>query len=444
MKRFFVVALVILTSCSSTSTSLKRGKENEKQELHLSNKKIPILQGMTTASTTQIVLLLPKDEKFYIELEDGNAGTRAVVDSDVSVTRPFSKELVRKLKFTGLELKKTYLLKVWSGKSIVDFRALQAVDLKANSFRFAVASCMDDSLKEIQGKMWKSLTDKKPDFLFMIGDNVYADRKDGVNKGTADPQLLWERYTQTRLSLDFFYLRDLIPVLAVWDDHDYGMRDGDMSYEFKNESREIFETFFAQESAGAWLRGPGVSGWLTAFGQGFAFIDNRSFRTTKNSSSHEESHWGVEQEKWLFTHIKESSLPTWIIQGDQFFGAYAPFESFERNHPVHFKKVMKELSKDVEPVVFVSGDRHLIEYMKIDKAVLGYPTYELTTSAIHAKIYPDSWNESNNPRRIAGSGSHHNFAVIESSSSGKKVSFRLTGYGNEESVLFEFDHQVTR
>lgn len=439
--------LLVLVSAACSTPLQKKTAAPEPVELRLSRKSFPIMQGITTSSTTQIVLLLPKHEKFAIELEDGFTGTLQPVISDESVTREFSKVVVRKIRFAGLELKKTYLLKVKTENGIVDFRALQSVDLKSKTVKFAVVSCLDDAFMAEQSAMWKQVIDQKPDYLFMIGDNVYADRKNGVNNSPASPRQLWERYVETRHTLDFFFAKELIPVLAVWDDHDYGMSDGNKTYEYKKESREIFETFFAQDAVlGIWSRGPGVSGWLNAFEQNFVFVDDRSFRTpNEGSGDEEETHWGSEQEKWVLAKLKESTQPSWIIQGDQFFGAYAPFESYERNHPQSFKKIMKQLGEDKEPVVFISGDRHLIEYMKIEKAVLGYPTYELTTSALHAKVHPENWKEKHNPRRMAGSGSHQNFAVIESEAiSAKDLRFHLSGFGNGDASLFKYTHQVTR
>ena len=77
-----------------------------------------------------------------------------------------------------------------------------------------------------------------------------------------------------------------------------------------------------------------------------------------------------------------------MIEGDEFFGAYQNFESFEGNHPRAFTRLLDEVKKARVPLFFVSGDRHLAQLQKLEPALIGYTAYELTTSAIHAKVFP--------------------------------------------------------
>ncbi len=37
-----------------------------------------------------------------------------------------------------------------------------------------------------------------------------------------------------------------MPVVGVWDDHDYGMNNGDKSFKRKNELREIYLDFIGE------------------------------------------------------------------------------------------------------------------------------------------------------------------------------------------------------
>ena len=45
------------------------------------------------------------------------------------------------------------------------------------------------------------------------------------------------------------------------------------------------------------------------------------------------THWGYQQEKWLTRELSRNNKPAWLIQGDQFFGAYHRFESYEKRPP---------------------------------------------------------------------------------------------------------------
>jgi hypothetical protein len=84
---------------------------------------------------------------------------------------------------------------------------------------------------------------------------------------------------------------------------------------------------------------------------------------------------------------KDNNKFAWLINGDQYFGAYHPFESFEGNHPKRFKDFLQYLKQLYSKrFIFLSGDRHLFEEMTIPKDVIGYKTWELTTSGMHAVL----------------------------------------------------------
>jgi phosphodiesterase/alkaline phosphatase D-like protein len=278
---------------------------------------------------------------------------------------------------------------------------------------------------------------KKPELLFMIGDNVYPDKGLGYNKATP-PETLWSRYVETRNTLEIYFAQELIPIIATWDDHDYGINDGDRKYPYKEESKKTFFSFFAQEqSEGTTYEssGLGVASLLKGFGFQFYLMDDRYFRSAPQEAN-TETHWGIEQENWLNSHLKQDKSPAWILNGDQFFGAYHKFESYEGRHPENFKKLLGQWKNLKTPLVLLSGDRHLAELMAISKKEFGQNTFEITSSAIHAKTFPDAWKDSPNPRQMAGASGFFNYAVIEATSK-PKFSFDVTAYGPEEKVLFE-------
>src|SRR5690606_9845752 len=114
-------------------------------------------------------------------------------------------------------------------------RYFKSLSLQRPSYRFAVVSCTDDHYAKEQGDMWRSLANEKPDFILTIGDNVYGDRdQQTFYKEGVPSHVLWKRYTEMRQKVDLYKLRELVPVVAVWDDHDYGVNDGDRRYKNKN------------------------------------------------------------------------------------------------------------------------------------------------------------------------------------------------------------------
>jgi hypothetical protein len=190
-------------------------------------------------------------------------------------------------------------------------------------------------------------------------------------------------------------------------------------------------------------------------GQRFLLIDNRYFRSVdkilpeiqKNNEAQVlpvkavgqdyETHFGKEGEDFLFKYLNSDKTPTWLVSGDQFFGAYHTFESYEGNHPDSFRNFLKQLKKAKSKVVFVSGDRHLSELMEIGKEEIGYSTFEVTSSPIHARNNPVAWAHDRNPMQLAGATGMFYFSLIESEVLKNKLHFKLTAFTSKKSKLYE-------
>ena len=135
----------------------------------------------------------------------------------------------------------------------------------------------------------------------------------------------------------------------------------------------------------------------------------------------------------------------WLISGDQFFGGYHQWESFEGNHPETFKKFIEGIKNSKNKVAFMSGDRHLIEVMGIPKNHLGYKTYEYTVSGIHTKMYPGSLKRDPNPNRIGGFDGLPNYAILNTSNLYNGVNILFEAYSikgaelsSDQNIVLDF------
>ncbi len=407
------------------------------------SKPLPVLQGVTTDSHTRLVVQIEGRKPYgYFLLSNGQAKK---LNAEI-INGPESKWAIAQLELFDLSNKETYEFLILSGDGeLLDRRKFSALDTRKKNPRIAVASCMDDDFDD-QTKIWRALIEQKPDVVLMIGDNVYADRNGGARRG-ADAAQLWRRYTETRSKLEFFKANPLIPVFAVWDDHDFGKNDGDRTYPYKFASAETFFAFFPQRKpAPGFERGPGVSSWWRAFGVQFALLDNRSFRSPNNLDIPDQSHFGPDQEKWISEGLAGAKEPVFLISGDQFFGGYHKFESYEGNHPKNFKAQMQRWRRaSSRPVVFMSGDRHLTEIIKVSREHLGYPTYELTSSGIHARMYPGSFERDPSPNQLVGDDGDWNFMVIDLlNAKANSLEFKVRSLGLGNQVLFQKTLQVKR
>jgi alkaline phosphatase D len=405
--------------------------------------RLGIVQGVTNAKSTQLALLHKENEPVRLLLWDLAAAKPIHPTHHKDFKRSPSPWIVTQVRFDGLTPNLPYLLQVLKNRDeLVDSRVLSTLDVTRSKIRFAVASCMDDAYEKEQREMWSDLLEAKPQAILLIGDNVYADRNGRLPVSVADPKTLWIRYVETRQSLELYKAGRLTPVFAIWDDHDYGINDGDREHPYKKESMETFRAFFPQDPLpGFYEHGPGASSRLVAWGQEFYFLDDRSFRSPVGKEP--ETHWGQPQEEWLFQHLNQSSRPVWLLNGDQYFGGYHKFESYEGRHPKSFKEFLARLRKVKVPFVLVSGDRHLTELMELKADDVGRRTYEITTSAIHAKTFPDAWKDTPNPRQIAGQSGIFNYAIFESAPT-DGLTFKVTAYGPSKKVLFAKDLNVKK
>jgi alkaline phosphatase D len=436
MKSIFIVLFLFLSNCSylglisdlntPTHDPKIEAQRNEETDLH----PFPIIQGLTTEDQTEIKVLSKKNNVLIFKIFQNDVEIKTVKIESINAGE--TNYIIHRINIYELNKNTNYTLQVLKENTIVDQRNFQTVDLSLSNPKIGVVSCMHDKYKDVQFKMWNDYLNQNTTYTFMIGDNVYADSvlsSDGkvLHFKYASEATLWKRYVETFNTLSYYRSSRLNPTLAMWDDHDYGYNNGDDTYPYKKESLNIFESFFGfkplviSKNKKANLAKPpvieklGGAGYVfNAFNQKFIFIDNRSFRSAPaKKNTKDETELGIDQTAKILSSIKPG-MPTWLIKGDQFFGGYSNFESFENAHPNDFKNFLNELKKYQAKVFFVSGDRHLSELMRIESSTLGYETYELTSSGIHAAIFPNAWKKTPNPRKMEGASGVYNYSVVDS------------------------------
>lgn len=366
----------------------------------------PIVQGMTDATTTSFVILHPKDAVFTPQI-------RGVFERTLRMgivqkaTLPGSQYAVSEIAATGLQPGIDHALQLIDGSGkIFDQRLFRTIDTRKPNCRFAVVSCMNDKYKDKAISMWRALEKERPEFVIFAGDSCYADND---TSGPSESELS-RRYAETRATLAWFRMPRLIPSIATWDDHDFGRNNATRTFPFADFTRSLFRLFWGRQFNAMTRQAFGVGSLFEAFGQRFYLMDNRSFRDAKQVQRGR--HWGYEQTEWLLSDIARSSNPAWILSGSQIFGGYLGKESFESDHSFDFKDTMGRLSRLSAPVAFVSGDVHFSEVMRIEKQVLGYETFEFTSSSMHSFTVPLGQMRARNPRRICSTWKH-NFLVFD-------------------------------
>jgi alkaline phosphatase D len=92
----------------------------------------------------------------------------------------------------------------------------------------AFGSC----LNKVEHPMLDRTLEVPMDLFIFMGDNVYAD--------TTNMTVMRAKYDALKHSSFFQGLKKKAPILATWDDHDYGVNDGGGNFPFKKEAQAEF------------------------------------------------------------------------------------------------------------------------------------------------------------------------------------------------------------
>ena len=83
--------------------------------------------------------------------------------------------------------------------------------------------------------------------------------------------------------------------------------------------------------------------------------------------------------------------------------------------------------------------------MAIEAEVLGYKTYEITSSSIHSFTFLQQHNFKKNPRRIKKCAtSKHNFKIVVIDNSSDKFKFTVTCQGDEKEIYYKQACEIVR
>ena len=101
--------------------------------------------------------------------------------------------------------------------------------------------------------LWPAILARNGSAWIWGGDAVYSDSKIRGEQIAATPEILSESY-QTQLEQPGYrqLMEQNIPILGVWDDHDYGLNNGDRDYPYRKESAALFVDFLEKSSGRPW------------------------------------------------------------------------------------------------------------------------------------------------------------------------------------------------
>jgi hypothetical protein len=145
--------------------------------------------------------------------------------------------------------------------------------------RIAFGSCAHQAKPQ---PIWDAVLDYHPELFIFTGDNVYGDVT------SAAVTELREAYARAAAIEGYAEVRATVPVLATWDDHDYGRNDAGADFAHKAAAKQLFLDFWRVPHDDPRRTRDGIYHAETIGPEGMrvqiVLLDTRSFRSPLRST----------------------------------------------------------------------------------------------------------------------------------------------------------------
>lgn len=285
----------------------------------------------------------------------------------------------------------------------------------------AFGSC---AFQENEQVIWKAVLESRPDLFVLLGDNIYGD--------TTDMEVLRAKYAQFGANPNFARLRAATPVIATWDDHDYGANDAGAEYPMKAQSKQAFLDFFGEPpDSDRRLRDGGV---YAVYNYGpedrrvqiilldtrwdrspLARVDAAEYARRKPvnigpytaTTGPSARILGEDQWAWLEEQLRQPARLRVIGTSIPFLQEGSGWETWD-NFPDERRRLLDLIERTgANGVLFITGDTHHAQFSKLAGAA-PYALWEVNSSGL-TENYPDVAPDRN---RLGGYYAEDNYGLI--------------------------------
>jgi alkaline phosphatase D len=273
------------------------------------------------------------------------------------------------------------------------------------------------------------IADLKPDVYLATGDNIYVDLK--REPGLDEMANMKAKYDRLAALPGWQRLSKTCPMLATWDDHDYGKNDIGAEYPHKDASQQLHLDFFGVPKDSPRRAQQGVYNAKVIGPEGkrvqVILLDTRYFRSKLKKDSRPlpgtrlvpylpntdpaATMLGAEQWKWLEDQLRQPAELRLLVSSIQLIADEHPHEKWA-NLPLERDRLY-QLLRDTKAngVVVLSGDRHLGE-ISMDPKAVGYPLFDVTSSGLNQGT--KTWRAPTEPNRhrVAVMAHGDNFGLV--------------------------------
>lgn len=294
--------------------------------------------------------------------------------------------------------------------------------------RIAFGSCA----KQWQHQtIWDAVLAAKPDIWLFLGDNIYGDT-DGKTAWLVSKEQMTGEWNRLADKPEFQKARAQIPMMAIWDNHDYGSHAGGAEFSMKEGTKEAFLTFWDEpEDSPRWKR-PGIYDAKIIGPEGrrvqIILLDTKYNRSPFKldpmakekrlkagkvgryipDNDHQKTYLGEEQWAWLEEQLLKPAEIRLIASSTQVIPDEKGMDEWG-NFPLERNRLFGLVAKtNANGVILLSGNVHFGE---LSRSVGGpYKLYELTSSGMtHIN---ESYAKAPNKYRLFGPTIENNFGLV--------------------------------
>lgn len=243
-------------------------------------------------------------------------------------------------------------------------------------FRLAYGSCARHQL-DAEQPIFGAIAAAEPDLFLWLGDNIYADSTNAF--------VFAEDYRRQRAIASTLPLMRSVPQLAIWDDHDFGLNNSDVTNPAREASLAAFRNYWANPAYGL-PDAPGVFFSYAYGGVDLFMLDGRYYRRPNAEPDGPSKYFlGPRQNEWLREALRASRAPFkviacgsgWSSEDGPTGDTWAAFLT-ERNALFDFIR-----DERIEGVILLSGDTHFGEVNCIPRSEQGgYDLYDFVSSPL--------------------------------------------------------------
>jgi alkaline phosphatase D len=280
--------------------------------------------------------------------------------------------------------------------------------------------------------IWKAIGARSPDVFLFLGDAIYGDwhGEDVFNPTSDSLEADWRMLSEID---EFRTFRSQVPILATWDNHDYGKHDGGAEFDLKEASKDIFLDFFEEPAGSDRRKRPGIYDAKILGPRGkrvqIILLDCRSFKSSyviDKRSAEEKAALNIRgqylpnptpdatllgdaQWAWLAGELKKPANIRIIASSTQIVADEKAMEEWG-NFPLERQKLFDLIDETkAEGVILLSGNVHYSEISLTNEGP--YTLTDFTASGMTHST--PAYAELANSRRVSGPFTGYNFGEVE-------------------------------